>query len=356
MSRETKQLDTTSPQAPSGFDEVLTVLSDVSHIKVYDDITATLKTASKRLLHCDACSIIMRAGDDCHYIDEDSEQPLWKGMKFPLDHCITGWAIKHGSTVVIPDIYDDARVPADLYRHTPIQSLMVAPLKNQNVQGAISVYWSKHHNPSAAEIHILDTLADIASLVFDFFMLQTELEKTVSARTLELDTANQKLADLAIHDDLTGLYNRRGFFLMANQALKSSERVEKNCILSFIDIDGLKEVNDRYGHCSGDRMIQSLADLLKSHFRKSDIVARLGGDEFAILVIDPEENCEGIHTRLQAEIVQLNAWLKLPYSIEVSMGSVYSKLTVSTNLDSLINQADKHMYQEKKGKKDHAKS
>lgn len=327
------------------------MLSDVSNIKVHEDITSTLKTAAKRLIHCDASCIIMRVDEDCHYIDEDSEQPLWKGMKFPLDNCITGWVIKHGSTAVIPNIYDDARVPADLYRHTSIQSMMAAPLKNQNVQGAISVYWTERHSPSAAEIHILDTLADISSLVFDFFILQTELEKAVSDRTFELNKANQKLADLAIHDDLTGLYNRRGFFLMANQALKSSERVEKNCVLSFIDIDALKEVNDRYGHSAGDNLIKSVADLLKSHFRKSDIVARLGGDEFTILVIDPEENCEGIHTRLQSELAQLNSSLKLPYPISISMGSVFSKLTATTNLESLINQADKLMYREKKEKK-----
>lgn len=352
MDHEPQKLSAGSRQPQSEFDDLLTVLSDVSHIKVYEDITSTLKTAAKRLIHCDASSIIIRVDEDCHYIDEDSEQPLWKGMRFPLNNCITGWAILNGSTAIIPDIYDDARVPAELYRHTSIQSMMVAPLKNKNMQGgAISVYWNKRHSPSSAEVHILNTLTDISSLVFDFFILQNELEKAVAARTLALNKANQKLASLAIQDDLTGLYNRRGFFLMADQVLKSLERVEKNCILSFIDIDELKKVNDLYGHLAGDNLIKSVGELLKSNFRKSDIVARLGGDEFAVLVIDPEENCEGIHIRLQSELVKINALLKLPYPIDISMGNIYSKLTATASLEALINKADKLMYKEKKEKK-----
>lgn len=333
------------------FDLLLSVLSDVSHIKVYDDVTTTLKNATKKLINCDASSIILKDGDQCHYIDEDSAQPLWKGMKFPLDDCISGWAIKNESTAVVPDIYDDARVPSNLYKHTLIKSMLVSPLKNQHVHGAISVYWTVPHQPSPTEIHILETLANVSSLVFDYFILQSKLDKTVESKTFDLNTVNQKLVDLAIQDDLTSLYNRRGFFLMGNQAIKASDRIEKNCILSYIDIDGLKEVNDRYGHKAGDRMIKSVANILKGHFRKSDIVARLGGDEFAVLIVDPEENGENIHARLAAEIKELNSSLKQPFQTEISIGSVYSKLTQTSNLEELINQADKLMYKEKKRKK-----
>ena len=96
--------------------------------------------------------------------------------------------------------------------------------------------------------------------------------------------AEAEVRQLSMTDELTGVYNRRGFFLLANQQLKIAKRTQMSCCLLFADLDGLKKINDSLGHEIGDRILAEAAYILKQTFRDSDIVARLGGDEFVIFI------------------------------------------------------------------------
>lgn len=340
------------PANSSPFDLFLDVIRNATRVDNFSDFQGFLKKAAKRLTASDATSVIMRQGEECRYVDEESDRPLWKGMSFPLSSCISGWSILHAQTVAVENIFKDERVPAALYQDKHIQSLLVVPIHNGNVIGAISAYWNQRHMPSHSEIMQLEALASLSSLVFETIKSQSELEEIIGKRTAELKIANQRLEDLAIHDELTGLYNRRGFFLLAEQAIKASDRSKMRCILMFADLDGLKSVNDTYGHQAGDAMIKKVADLLTSHFRKSDIVARMGGDEFGILVIDPDDNPDSLNERLQSELDTFNRSGRWPYQIHISFGSVMSELTPATQLQQLISQADRLMYLDKSKKKD----
>ena len=161
----------------------------------------------------------------------------------------------------------------------------------------------------------------------------------------------RELEAMALNDQLTGLYNRRGFFTLATRELKRAQRSKKNLLLFFIDLDGLKDINDQFGHEEGDRTLTAAAKVLTQTFRISDITSRIGGDEFAILVVDADETLiEKLLLRLYRLINNFNARKTHKSKLALSVGhAVYDPLKPST-LDELISQADQGMYKMKKVK------
>lgn len=194
--------------------------------------------------------------------------------------------------------------------------------------------------------------------------LNSSLELKVTTRTQELIIANEKLAGevserkeaeekarhLSLTDELSGLLNRRGFFLLAEQALKTARRANTDLTLIYIDLDGLKRVNDELGHQAGDSMIIDAAEVLRVSFRESDLVARIGGDEFAILAITTDSS-ESMIARLQKSILQFNQGTHLPYQLSVSAGHVRCLPDEERSLIELLADADELMYLQKKNKK-----
>lgn len=162
--------------------------------------------------------------------------------------------------------------------------------------------------------------------------------------------AEAKVNQLSLTDDLTGLYNRRGFFLLAEQQLKTAYRSQTPFCLLFIDLDGLKQVNDTFGHLLGDQLIQNTAQLLKQAFRDSDIVARFGGDEFVILIPDCADTVDDFYTRLQSYIEQFNQSQALPYQLSMSIGVNRCTADETASLEQLVKQADQRMYEHKRMK------
>ncbi|MEH2283010.1 MAG: diguanylate cyclase [Nostoc sp.] len=163
--------------------------------------------------------------------------------------------------------------------------------------------------------------------------------------------AEADVRELSITDELTGLYNRRGFFWLANQQFKIAQRTQIFCCLLFVDIDGLKQINDSLGHEIGDRMIVDTAQLLKQTFRDSDIVARLGGDEFVIFVPIWPKNTDEFYPRLQANINRFNQEHNYLYQISISVGMTQSALNENVSLETLIQEADRLMFEQKRLKR-----
>lgn len=162
-----------------------------------------------------------------------------------------------------------------------------------------------------------------------------------------------KLKTLSVTDELTGLYNRRGFFTLSEQQFKVSKRLGKNMILFFTDMDGLKWVNDNIGHKEGDKVLVVFARILKNTFRESDIIGRLGGDEFAVLALSTGfTNPELLIKRLNSAVDSYNAREKLPYRICFSIGFVEYDPMSHNSLEELVSIADDLMYSEKKRKKE----
>jgi diguanylate cyclase (GGDEF)-like protein len=147
---------------------------------------------------------------------------------------------------------------------------------------------------------------------------------------------------------MTGLNNRRGFYMLVEQQLKNIRRTRAHCALIFIDVDGLKEINDAQGHKVGDALITDVASVLKHTFRKSDIIARMGGDEFCVLALNPGHGATVIRERLANEIAGFNRRYKRPYEVSVSVGVVEAPIDKSLSLDRLMSEADVLMYNEKR--------
>jgi len=122
--------------------------------------------------------------------------PLWKGRRFPLESCISGWAMLHRETVIIEDVFQDDRIPQDLYRPTFVKSLAIVPIHAPDPYGAIGVYWAKTNRPGGDELLLMQTLADATAIAMGNVRSYQELEKRVRERTAELAEANCRLQEL----------------------------------------------------------------------------------------------------------------------------------------------------------------
>jgi len=161
----------------------------------------------------------------------------------------------------------------------------------------------------------------------------------------------ERLHTLSIIDDLTGLYNRRGFFALSQQQMKAAERARKDMLLFFADLDKMKQINDTLGHQEGDNALLEIASILKEVFRESDIIGRMGGDEFAVLAINTtDETREVLTKRLQDTLDIYNKPGKREYRLSLSIGIAHYDPEKPSSLDDLMTQADTLMYEGKRGK------
>ena len=168
----------------------------------------------------------------------------------------------------------------------------------------------------------------------------------------ELKRLEEKLRIMSHTDELTGLYNRRGFMVVSEQMLKNAKRNKWHAVLVFTDLDNMKEINDTHGHNEGDRALTEVADVLRATFREADIIARVGGDEFVVLALETSgREDSGLLTRLQLGLESLNAGSDRPYGISLSVGfACYDHVNPMT-LDELLTQADNAMYEQKRSKR-----
>ncbi|MCD6595106.1 GGDEF domain-containing response regulator [bacterium] len=154
-----------------------------------------------------------------------------------------------------------------------------------------------------------------------------------------------ELKALSVVDELTGLYNRRGFLTLAQQQMEFADRNLREMLLFFIDFDGLKKINDNFGHNVGDIALMETANILKESFSRSDIISRIGGDEFAVLALEARtKSIEILIDRLQRNIEVYNKSLNYSFRISVSIG--YSRYGPKKHysIDELFAQADEMMY------------
>ncbi len=161
-------------------------------------------------------------------------------------------------------------------------------------------------------------------------------------------TLQAELGNLALTDELTGLYNRRGFMALAERQLKLGRRSGRGMLLFVMDVDRLKQINDSFGHFEGDRALKYTADVLEETFRDSDVVARLGGDEFAVLAIEATDHSEDtIKTRLFESLKSISAE-QSRHEISLSLGVARFDPGSRTSIGELMMKADQAMYEQKR--------
>lgn len=168
----------------------------------------------------------------------------------------------------------------------------------------------------------------------------------------EVVLLREKLRRISIVDELTKLYNRRGFIELAKHQIRIAQRSNSVILLIYVDLDNMKSINDSMGHKAGDLALVDTADVLRTTFRKSDIIGRIGGDEFAVLAVEASKgNINTINKRLQENIANFNAVNGRSYELSMSIGVARYFPKSDLTIDELISKADEQMYLQKRRKK-----
>jgi len=325
---------------------LLSAVQALSFTREPGQVQRIVKTAARQLTRSEGASFVLRDGAACHFVDEDAITPLWKGLRVPQESRIEGWAMLNRQSVQIHDLAADPRLDASVYQPTFIRSLAVVPIRTHEPIGAIGVYWAEANAPTDDDLRLLIKLADAASLAIENIRIHGELEERVRLRAAELVKAKADIEELSITDELTGLLNRRGFRRAAETILASGS----GCQIAFIDVDGLKKVNDKFGHTVGDSLIADCASVLRDSVRQSDVVGRMGGDEFCVLVQAPLAPAETLRNSLRTRLDYFNRLSPAQCTLSISIGIVQAKPGSNESLDDLLSHADALMSMEKHSK------
>jgi signal transduction histidine kinase len=179
-----------------GMQQLVTVVQRLSLARNLETVMAIVRRAARELTGADGATFVLREGNLCYYADEDAISPLWKGQRFPMSACISGWAMLNRQPVAIEDIFVDTRIPHDAYRPTFVKSLVMVPIRRVEPIGAIGTYWAARHRATAEEMSLLQALADSASIAMEAADVFANLERRVAERTDELKRRSTELERL----------------------------------------------------------------------------------------------------------------------------------------------------------------
>lgn len=344
-------------------EHLVNVVQALSLARDLQGIMDIVRRAARELTGAEGSTFVLREGDECFYAEEDAIGPLWKGLRFPLSTCISGWAMLNREAAIVQDIFEDPRIPIDAYQPTFVRSLAMVPIRRIDPIGAIGNYWAQVHQPTPEQMKVLQALADVTAVAMENVQVLTNLERLVKERTADLKAANDRLQrevelrkeaeDAArrqsLTDELTGLYNRRGFLLFATQQFQLACRANEPGWLLFADADGLKAVNDRDGHEAGDRTLLGVTAALRRCFSELDVISRLGGDEFVVYTTGRDHQATALRERLLGAVDDVNRSEGL--SISLSIGIARCEPDPTVPFDEHLRVADNAMYSDKQAKR-----
>lgn len=176
---------------------LINVVERLSNATELSEITEVVAEAARALVGSDGATFVLRDEEQCYYADEAAISPLWKGKLFPLEECISGWAMLHKEVVLIPDIYRDSRIPHDAYRPTFVKSLCMVPIRPAAPVGAIGSYWAREYEPSAEQIKLLQILANSSATALENLELRTKVLRREAER--EDLTNRQRELEFQLH-------------------------------------------------------------------------------------------------------------------------------------------------------------
>lgn len=170
------------PPARDPLITLVELIEDLSAAHTVEQIAAVVRSAARRITGADGVAFVLREGDTCFYLDEDAIGPLWKGRRFPIGDCISGWAMLNGQVAVIPDIYRDDRIPHDAYRPTFVKSMVMTPVRPKDPLAAIGAYWATARRPTADEVTKLEIIARATATALDSAQVYASLSEALERR------------------------------------------------------------------------------------------------------------------------------------------------------------------------------
>jgi signal transduction histidine kinase len=181
-------------------------------------VTEIVAGSVRTLMGADGATFVLREDGKCFYADEDAIGPLWKGSRFPMTACISGWSMLHKEVVLVPDIYADARIPHDAYRPTFVKSLCMAPIRAADPIGALGAYWKTSHTPSPSDLRLIEVVANSAAVALE----NLELRGAIVRRSAERDdlASRKKELESAIHSLVHDMRNPLGAMMGFAQMLQ----------------------------------------------------------------------------------------------------------------------------------------
>ena len=270
-------------------DPLLDAVTALASARDESGVCNIVRRAARELTAADGVTFVLRKGNHCYYADEDAIAPLWKGRQFPIETCISGWAMIHRQHVVIPDIYSDDRIPHDAYRPTFVKSLMMVPVRREDPIAAIGAYWASYHVATPAEVGVLQSLADAAALALYNVQLDANLKAALrqerEAREAAESASQLKDEFLALlsHELRTPLHVINNWLWQLKQGKtvppmilsRALDVIERNTALQSRLVDDLLDVSRAAaGKMSIDSQLVQLGTLCASVVELSQPAAR----------------------------------------------------------------------------------
>lgn len=245
-----------------------------------------VRTAARSLTGADGATFVLREGEMSYYADEDAIATLWKGSRFPLRTCISGWAMLNRQTAVIEDIYLDDRIPHDAYAPTFVKSLAMVPIRTLDPLGAIGTYWATKFLPTPDQVTLLQSLADVTAVTIENVNMYRDLEQRVKDRTAQLEAANLELEAFSYsvsHDLRSPLRRIIGYAeilgeecanTLGDKGKETLAIVQKNAlqmdqlISDLLRFSRLGESALQKGEVINDRLVTTILEGLPSHLKQ----------------------------------------------------------------------------------------
>ena len=288
-----------------------------------------------QVTRADGAAIELAEGDEMVYRATAGIAKNYLGLRLKQSDSLSGNCVKTGECVYCPDTERDPRVNLTACRAIGLRSMLVIPLKyHDQTVGILKAMYKKPKGLSRREQNVLMLLSEVIGASIHF----------------AVQFGGQDLFYRATHDSLTDLANRSLFMDRLRNVLSRCQREQSNVAVAVIDMDGLKPVNDTYGHRAGDAMIREFASRLRGVARRSDTAARIGGDEFAVILnpIDFPKGTEQFLHRFKQVLAPSFVFEQREYAIRASVGVAVYPID-GNNVDLLIEQADQRMYAHKHG-------
>lgn len=267
---------------------IVDTIEELAGARSVEDIAAIVRTSARKVSGADGVAIVVRDVDRCHYIDEDSISPLWKGLKFPMTACISGWAMLNKQAAVIPDIYKDDRIPHDAYRPTFVKSLVMTPVGQGEPVAAIGAYWAEERHPTDGEIAALKAIARATATAFENVRLVSSLTESLERRDFlirELDhrvknmlasvqaIARQTLKTAPDHPTFVETFNGRLMALSRSHVLLTRESWKSARLIDVITdaVTPFKAVSERIS-LSGPPIVLGPVQAVATHLALHELL------------------------------------------------------------------------------------